>query len=114
MPMRIQAEKMLRHVGTGWQEIVMANIDGMDIPGVRLSRWKLDPETMGPEQYHGNAEGFLYVSRGSGTIWANGHPWPLDHETVVWLEPGDRYRIQSGNEGIEILHVVVEINDMTA
>ncbi|GBD08918.1 hypothetical protein HRbin22_01164 [Candidatus Thermoflexus japonica] len=108
MPIRVQAEKMLHHVGAGWQEIVLANLDGLNIPGVRLSQWKLDPEKMGPEQYHGNAEGFLYVSRGSGTIWVNECPWPLAPETVVWLEPGDRYRIQAGSEGIEILHAVVE------
>lgn len=114
MPIRIPVENMSRQVGTGWQEIVLVDSDRLGIPGIHASLWKLDPGEVGPEQCHGDAEGFLYVSRGGGVIRVNESLWPLTPETVVWLEPGDCYRIQSGNEGIEILYVVVRMSDLAA
>jgi len=107
MPTQIRAEEMPRHAGAGWQEIVLADPERVGIPGLRFVCWRLEPGATGPEGYHGNAEGFLYVSRGDGTIWVNGSPWPLAPETVVWLEPGDGYRIRAGDAGVELLYVAV-------
>ncbi|MDW8065207.1 cupin domain-containing protein [Thermoflexus sp.] len=114
MPVRIRVEHMPQQAGTGWQEIILADSDRVGIPGIRLSHWKLDPGTAGPEQCHRDAEGFLYVSRGGGMIWVNGSEWPLAPETVIWLEPGDCYQIRSGKEGIEILYVAVQTSSLDA
>lgn len=107
MPTRIEAEKMPKRANEGWEETILADLAETEAGSVRLCRWALEPWAWSPEQRHGRAEGFLYVARGGGTLWANGRAWPLAPETVVWLEPGDRYRVQAGEEGIEILYGAV-------
>ncbi len=51
----------------------------------------------------GEAEQLLYVIRGSGVALVNSEQLPLEPESVLWLEPGDRYRIEAGEHGLEIL-----------
>ncbi len=107
MPMRIEAEKMPKRAIEGWEETVLVDLAEASVGNVRLCRWALEPGAWSPEQCHGDAEGFLYVAGGEGTLWVNGHAWPLTPETVVWLEPGDRYQVQAGEEGLEILYGAV-------
>ncbi len=107
MPTRIEAEKMPKRVNEGWEETILADFAETGAGSVRLCRWTLEPQAWSPEQRHGRAEAFLYVVRGGGTLWANGRAWLLAPETVVWLEPGDRYRVQAGEEGMELLYGAV-------
>jgi len=67
-------------------------------------RWIFEPGAEGPEQlWSGPAERFLYVVAGSGRLHSGGGTSELDGESVVWLEPGDRYRIAAGDARLEIL-----------
>lgn len=47
----------------------------------------------------------LYAIAGTGCLRLDAELEPLAEETVVWLEPGDRYEPEAGPGGIELLHV---------
>jgi len=90
--------------GEGWTVSTLA--DGRHVPGMDMvaRRWLFEPGTVGPEQdWPGQAERFLYVVSGSGRLLVGGGTSELERESMVWLEPGDRYRIVAGESSLEIL-----------
>ena len=66
-------------------------------------RWTLEPNATGPMLTQGDSEQLLYVIRGSGIALVNGEELPLDRESVLWLEPGEKYQFVAGDSGMEIL-----------
>jgi hypothetical protein len=66
-------------------------------------RWSLGPNVVGPQVEHGEGEELLYVISGGGFALVGGEQLPLAPESVLWLEHGDRYHLQAGPEGLEIL-----------
>ena len=90
--------------GDGWTLSVLA--DHTHVPGMAMvaRRWVFEPGAHGPEeQWTGDAERFLYVIAGSGRLKAGNRHSDLGPESVVWLEPGDRFRLQAGDDGLEVL-----------
>ena len=51
----------------------------------------------------GVAERFVYVVRGKGQAHVDGQVFPLDVESVLWLEKADTFYLEAGTDGIEIL-----------
>jgi mannose-6-phosphate isomerase-like protein (cupin superfamily) len=45
----------------------------------------------------------LYVIRGNGTAEVDERTFPLEGESVLWLEPGEQYCFIAGENGLEIL-----------
>ena len=72
-------------------------------PAMVARRWLLSPGKTSPEYTHGDSEQLMYVISGSGTAQVNGKAWPLEIETMLWLEPGDVYHFIASQEGLEIL-----------
>ena len=104
MPTVIQPEDThLSSRGEGWQAITLADAQSIGAPAMVARRWLFDPGARGPELTHGEVDQLLYVIRGSGTATVNGEDMPLTHESVLWLEPGDRYQFIAGPDGLEIL-----------
>jgi len=90
--------------GEGWTVSVLA--DRRHVPGMAMiaRRWIFEPGAEGPEElWTGPAERFLYVVAGSGRLHSGGGASELERESVVWLEPGDGYRIAAGEGRLEIL-----------
>jgi quercetin dioxygenase-like cupin family protein len=101
---RQAAEIEVEHHGEGWTVSTLA--DGRHVPGMTMvaRRWLFEPGAQGPEQdWRGQAERFLYVVSGSGRLQVDGGTSELEREYVVWLEPGDRYRIVASEGPLEIL-----------
>ncbi len=101
---RQAAEIEVANRGDGWTVSVLA--DARHVPGMAMvaRRWTLEPGARPPEElWEGGAERFLYVISGSGHLEAGGRSTELERESVVWLEPGDRYRIAAVDGGLEIL-----------
>lgn len=92
------------HHGQGWAVSTLA--DGRHVPGMAMvaRRWMFEPGARGPEQdWPGRAERFLYVISGSGRLEVGEEASAIERESIVWLEPGDRYRILAGESPLEIL-----------
>jgi quercetin dioxygenase-like cupin family protein len=96
MPVLIQSKEMkTEHRGADSRTIGTA--------AMVARRWTFEPGAHGPELTHGPVEQLLYVIRGSGAAVVNGERLPLNVETVLWLEPGDRYHLEADDSGLEIL-----------
>jgi quercetin dioxygenase-like cupin family protein len=101
---RQAAEIEVEHQGEGWTVSTLA--DGRHVPGMPMvaRRWMFEPGARGPEEdWRGRAERFLYVIAGSGRLEVGAESSAIERESMVWLEPGDRYRIVAGESPLEIL-----------
>lgn len=50
-----------------------------------------------------DAERFVYVIRGKGEAYVGEQAFPLDAESVLWLERADIFYLEAGEEGLEVL-----------
>jgi quercetin dioxygenase-like cupin family protein len=50
-----------------------------------------------------DAERFVYVIRGSGRASVGEQEYPLEAESVLWLEKSDTFYLEAGANGLEVL-----------
>jgi len=104
MPKIVNPSDMASHQsGDGWKIITLADASHIGEAVMVARHWYLDPGTTGPLEVHGNAEQLLYVIKGGGIAIVGEKRLPLERETVLWLEPGDRYQFEAHGDGLEIL-----------
>ena len=109
MPVIIQAQEVtVLRQGEGWREVGLADATTFGEQAMTARRWSFEPGASGPELVHGRTDQLLYVIRGGGTAEVDGQIFPLSEESVLWLEPGERYQFVAGDEGLEILQGIVE------
>lgn len=89
--------------GPGWVRSILVAPDLGGVSAMALERLVVDAGAHGPALEGRGRERFLYVVRGSGTAMGAGEGIPLEHETIVWIEAGDRLRLVAGTEGLEVL-----------
>ena len=103
MPVIVNSEEMVTRRGEGWAEIILADTQTIGAPAMVARRWIFEPGARGPELVQGNVDQLLYVIRGSGLAVVNGQEFRLSQESLLWVEPGERYCFIGGDEGLEIL-----------
>lgn len=104
MPIIIDAEKtQVARRGNGWTEFTLVDAQIIGDPALVARRWILEPSAQGPEMIHGDADQLLYVIRDDGCAVVNGEEMPLNEESVLWLEAGERYQFLAGEDGLELL-----------
>lgn len=104
MPKLIAKESMPEEIsGQGWSKTTLADADSIGEPAMAAYVWQFDPNAQGPEIVHGDTDQLLYVIRGNGTVTVGDDQLELKPETMVWMEPGDRYTFQAGDQGLTIL-----------
>jgi quercetin dioxygenase-like cupin family protein len=89
--------------GEGWSVMTLADGKTIGAPAMVARRWSLEPQARSPEIRHGENEEFLYVIAGSGWAQVGSARFDLEPESMLWLEPGDRYLLEAGAEGLEVL-----------
>ena len=70
---------------------------------MEVKRLILDPNIISPEFTHNDIDQLLYVIKGNGIAKVNSKEFPLDKESILWLESGEKYHFISGGLGLEIL-----------
>lgn len=104
MPVVIETDlKKVVQRGEGWTETTLADSQVINGLGMVVRRWSFKPGSHTHEIQHGDREEMLYVISGSGIARLGNQELSLEPETLIWLEPGDRYIIQAGAEDLEIL-----------
>ncbi len=104
MPTIIKPEDMsMDREGEGWRQTTLADARTIGAPAMVARRWSFQPGAIGPKLTHGEADQLLYVIRGSGVADVEGERMALETETVLWLEPGEHYHFEAGENGLEIL-----------
>lgn len=96
-------ESRIHRQGEGWVEFTLADDETIGVNAITARRWSFEPGVVGPQLEHGDAEQMIYVISGGGVALVNEDTLPLTTETMLWLEPGDRYQFKSGEQGLEIL-----------
>ena len=104
MPIIVNAdETKVTRTGPGWTEVTLADAQNIGAPAMIACRWVIEPGAQGPELVQGEVDQLLYVIQGNGLAIVDGQEFPLDDESVLWVEPGERYHFVAGENGLEIL-----------
>ncbi len=104
MPIIRQAnETPITEKGDGWQAVTLADEALFGAPAMVARRLILEAGARTPDWVHGQTEQLLYVIRGGGAAVVDGAAFELAPESVLWLEPGERYYFRAGEAGLEIL-----------
>jgi quercetin dioxygenase-like cupin family protein len=103
MPVIINTGDVKAAQGKGWTRLTVADAEKIGAPAMVTYRWIFEAGAAGPQLEQGNTDQLLYVIRGSGKTIVNGEEMALAAETVLWVEPGERYQFVAGEEGLEIL-----------
>jgi quercetin dioxygenase-like cupin family protein len=103
MPTVVHRDALDPHArAAGWLETVLHD-PGAEAEGFALARWDLGPNETTQPLAHEHGEAFLYVAEGSGRIVLKEGDAELGAETVVWLDPGDEYRLEAGEDGLAVV-----------
>ena len=103
MPIIVNAKDVKITEGDGWTQLTVADSEMMGASAMTARRWVLEAGARGPELEQGETEQLLYIIRGSGIAIVNGEEMSVSDETVLWVEPGERYQFVAGGDGMEIL-----------
>lgn len=104
MPIIINPDEMKPpQEGKGWRIQTLADGEDFGVPAMIAKNWQLEPNAVSPQITHDDTEQMLYVIRGSGTAVVGEEHFPLEPETMLWIEPGDEYHFEAGPNGLEIL-----------
>ena len=103
MPIIINAEDAKVAQGEGWTRLTVADAELIGAPAMVTRCWIFEAEAQGPTLEQVDTDQLLYVIRGGGKAIVNGEEMPLTSESVLWVEPGERYQFVAGEDGLEIL-----------
>lgn len=81
----------------------LANEAMLGTVALQVQRITLDAGAKSDSFEADNAERFVYVVHGKGQAHAGGQAFPLDAESVLWLEKGDAFQFEAGTDGLEVL-----------
>lgn len=76
----------------------MLNAEALQVARLTLAKG-VSSDTYGPSE----AERFVYVIRGSGRAQAGGQYFPLEAESVLWIDKGDAFSLQAYEDELEVL-----------
>ena len=104
MPRIIKKEDIQGHQQIpGFQIKSVTETLNQDSKVMEVKRLILDPNIISPEFTHNDIDQLLYVIKGDGIAKVNSKEFPLDKESILWLESGEKYLFISGGLGLEIL-----------
>ena len=98
-----EKDTVITRQGRGWTEVTLVEAKTIGAPAMVARRWILKPGTKGPELVQGDTDQLLYVIKGSGTALVDGVEMHLSDESVLWLEPGERFQFVTTENALEIL-----------
>lgn len=103
MPKIIKTNDMKIVQEDGWQVVTLADAAIIGYPAMVAKWWTFQAGVSSPLLSRGNADELLYVINGSGQAIVQDETFPLDVESVLWLEDRDSYQLIAGEGGLEIL-----------
>ena len=81
----------------------LANRDTLGVDALQVERVQIAPGARTEPASVSAAEYFLYVIRGAGRAQVGDQTFPLEAESVLWLESGDTFWLEAGHESLEVL-----------
>lgn len=88
---------------TGMKIATLANQAMLGTDALQVKRITLDENSRSELSGAENAERFVYVVRGIGQAQVGDEVFPLNAESVLWLEKSDEFYFEAGTDGLEVL-----------
>ena len=82
---------------------VLANQAMLGTDALQMERILLEPGAESSSYPPRDAERFVYVIRGNGQAYVDKQAFPLNAESVLWIEKGDTFTLEAGPDGFEVL-----------
>lgn len=82
---------------------ILANNAMLGTNALQVERIMLEADAKSSTFESADAERFVYVVRGKGKGHVGVQAFPLDVESMLWLEKGDAFYLEAGADGIEVL-----------
>ncbi len=89
--------------GEGWIQYNVADAEVMGAPVIAARLWKLDPSASLPKRVQDDIERIFIVISGSGSAFVDSESFLLAPEGMLWLEEGDTFWFEAGDEGLELM-----------
>ena len=100
---RGREEMKVTDQGEGWLQYTVADAQIMGAPVISAKLWKLEPGAKLPERTQDSVERIFIVVSGSGTAFVGPDKFDLAPEGMLWLEEGDTYWFEAGDDGLELM-----------
>lgn len=81
----------------------LANQTMLGTDALQVERILLEANTKSTPYDATDAERFLYVIHGKGQAYIGEEVFPLEAESVLWLEKHDTFTLQAGGSQLEVL-----------
>ena len=81
----------------------LANQAMLGTPALQVQRIMLEAGTRSESFHAETVERFLYVINGQGQADVGEQRFPLERESILWLEKSDSFWLEAGAAGLELL-----------
>ncbi len=88
---------------TGIRIATLADQAMLGTSALQVKRITLDANSISESFGAENAERFVYVVRGKGLADVADETFPLNAESVLWLETSDAFYFEANEDGLEVL-----------
>lgn len=88
---------------TGFNITTLANQAMLGTDALQVQRVTLEANAISESFKAENAERFVYVVHGKGYAQVGDQSFPLDAESVLWLDKGDAFVFEAESDGLEVL-----------
>ena len=100
---RGREEMELVEQGEGWVQYNVADAKVMGAPVIAARLWQLEAGAKLPTRTQDQIERIFIVISGSGKVFVDAETFDLTPEGMLWLEEGDNYWFEAGEEGLELM-----------
>ena len=83
--------------------VTLANQAMLGTNALQVEKVLIPPGAESDSYPPSEAERFVYVIRGNGQAYVGQRVFPLNIESVLWLEKEDTFYIEAGFDGLEVL-----------
>jgi quercetin dioxygenase-like cupin family protein len=103
MPIILEPKDLTVVQKHGANSAVLADYSKIGTNALQVERIELDVASRTALYGGADAERFIYVIRGNGQSYVGDQSYPLEAESVLWLEKEDTFYLEAGSDGLEIL-----------
>ena len=87
----------------GVTHTMLANRALLGTDALQVEQITLEPGARTRPAQVSTSEHFVYVIRGAGHAYVGHDTFPLESESVLWLEPGDLFSLEAGADALAVL-----------
>jgi quercetin dioxygenase-like cupin family protein len=103
MPTIFAPSDLARNHRQGISHTTLADRALLGTDALQVEHLRVDPGARSQTARASGGERFLYVIRGAGRAQVGAESFPLEPESILWLEPGDTVTLEAGAEALEVL-----------